>query len=87
MVDTAHADPVASDPSWRSTPGVVASDADLLPGHAPDAVGADSAADPVVTRAVGQGARRGRRWDVGVPAWNRWAGVAIFNDWCGRAVL
>jgi hypothetical protein len=59
--------------------GVMAADAELLPGHADDAVGADPTAYPVLTAAVavaGHGVRRGKG---GAPAWNRWAGGAIFN--------
>ena len=35
--------------------GVMAADADLLPGHAHDAVGTYPAADPVIAAAIGAG--------------------------------
>jgi hypothetical protein len=68
--------------------GVMAADADLLPGHAHHAVGAHPAADPVCAAAVSLAARG--MLTNGIEDWavvNRWRGVAMSRDWWGRAVL
>ena len=65
-LDQIVADPkaqqLAVDVDIAALPGVVAPDADLLPGHAHDPVGGDATADPVVAAAVGAGHRLLRWW-------------------------
>jgi hypothetical protein len=57
--------------------GMVAPDADLLPGHAHDAVGTDSAADPVIAGAISASRPRGERWCRRAGCWGEplcWGG-------------
>lgn len=64
--DQVVADPepqqLAIDVDIAAGPGVVASDADLLPGQAHDPVGADPTTDPALTGSVGAAGHRVRRW-------------------------
>ena len=55
LVADPKAQQVAVDMDIAASTGMVASDADLLPGHAHDAVGAYPSADPVIARAIRAG--------------------------------
>lgn len=61
MVADPKAQQVTVDVDIAALSAVVAADADLLPGHAHDAIGAHPPADPVLTVAVVGGSHRVRR--------------------------